>query len=133
MASFAQEDHLLVNHKVLGQGAQHLQTLVETPLTNDSEARKNVEKESEPGQMVSGRDPMVGREILITKGPLVDIYRPRLDGSYAKGRRGYTGSSYCGYVGTIRSSSEGLNVYNVHIGSIGTIVQVHRDIVLDRL
>jgi hypothetical protein len=74
--------------------------------------------------MVSGKDPMVGREVMVTKGPSVEV---------GPGRRSYTGSSYGGYFGTIKSSSEGFNIYNVHLEATGTIVKVDRDIVVDRL
>ena len=87
----------------------------------------------EPGPIVSGKDPMVGREVLVTKGPLVEYEWVQLDGRRAKCRCHYTGSSYHGYVGTIKSSSEGLNIYNVHLEANGVIVQVQKEAVVDRL
>lgn len=130
-ASFAQEDHFFATRKVGQYIERSLQTSTTTPLS--TEVRDAVEKESEPESMVSGRDPMIGREVLITKGPLVEIDLPRLDGTYGKTRLQYTGSFYSGYFGTIRSGSEGLNVYSVHLEATGKIVDVSRDIVVDRL
>jgi hypothetical protein len=73
---------------------------------------------------------MVGREVLIMKGPLVEIQEP---GSRRKTRRTYTGSLYSGYFGTIKYSSEGANLYGIYLEATRTIVQVQKDIVVDRL
>lgn len=93
---------------------------------------ERIEKECEPELIAGRKDPMVGKEVLITKGPLVEIEQVQLDGSRKKQRRHYPGSLYHGYVGTIKSVSDGLNMYNVHLEANGAIVQVQKDLVADR-
>ena len=102
------------------------------------QAAKAVGKEDKLA-IVRGKDPMVGREVLITKGPLEEIQQEfhqlgdSKRSSRGKKRRHYMGSCYSGYFGTVRSSSQGLNLYNVHLEATVTIVQVQRDIMVDRL
>lgn len=118
-ACFAQEDHLFAKPKA---------ATVEQEIPTIQTRVADVEKGNQLHVMLRGKDPMVGREIIITKGPMEE-----LEQQIRKKRRYYMGASYSGYFGTIRYSSDGLNVYGVHLEATDMIVQVDRAIVVDRL